>query len=341
MHFPLHVLADWINASVSGTIEKSISTFAPLDKGSEGSIGFLANMKYENQLYNTKCGAVIVSSKFVPQKPVSTTLLFVEDPYASFALLLRKYQEFIKGSFTPYRSANCSVHESAEVHEETVLSAFVVISGGAKIAKEVSLGAGVFIGKNVQIGEGTQIFAGAKILDNCIVGKNCVLQSGAIIGSDGFGFAPNKEGVFEEIPQLGNVVLEDNVHIGANTTIDRATLGTTLISKGVKLDNLVQIGHNVEIGENTVIAAQVGIAGSAKIGKNCMIAGQAGIVGHIQIADNTKIAAKTGINSSIRESGKTVSGIPHMAYMDDMKSKAYFKKLPQIVKRIEDLERKQ
>jgi UDP-3-O-[3-hydroxymyristoyl] glucosamine N-acyltransferase len=303
-----------------------VSTVARIEQGKRGSLCFLANPKYENYLYTTKASIVLVNKSLTPSKPVEATMVQVDDAYQAIASLLELFNT-MKDSKKRGRSWRASVAWSAKRGKGAWIGA------GASVGKKSVIGTGaqihpqVFIGDYVSIGENSVIFPGVRIYNGCKIGNNCIIHSNVVIGSDGFGFAPTPDGSYKKIPQTGNVVIEDDVEIGSNTTIDRATMGSTIIRKGVKLDNLIQIAHNVEIGENTVIAALAGVAGSARIGKNCQIGGQVGIAGHISIADNTKIGAQAGIMSSVKREGEVLLGSPAIDAREFMKAYAIFKKL--------------
>jgi UDP-3-O-[3-hydroxymyristoyl] glucosamine N-acyltransferase len=297
----------------------------------------LSNPKYTHHIYDCKSSVVIVGNDFEAEKPVSATLIRVEKPYESFALLLRKYEEF-KNQKTGIEEP-VFIAKTAVVGDDNYIGAFVRIGENTKIGSGVKIYPNVSIGDNVIIEDGSTLYAGVSIYDDCKIGKSCTIHSGTVVGGDGFGFAPNSENNYEKIPQIGNVVLEDHVELGSNCCIDRATMGSTILRKGVKLDNLVQIAHNVEIGENTVIVSQTGVAGSTKIGKNCMIGGQVGIIGHLVIADNTKIAAQSGIGQSIKKPGSIVQGSPAFDIMPYKKSYVGFKNLPDIMRKINSLEK--
>lgn len=311
MKFSVEQIAQILEGEVEGEGGVLIDHFAKIEEGKPGGISFLANSKYEPYIYSTESSAVIVSKEFAPKNAVKTNLIRVKDPYLSVSKLMTAYQQMKKVKKTGL-SPKAEIHETAVTGEEVYIEPMVFVGEQAVIGDRVSIFAGAYIGQRVKIGRNTVIHAGAKIMEDCVVGDNCIIHPGAVIGSEGFGFAPDENGIYQDIPQLGNVVLGDNVSIGANTTIDRATMGSTRIAGGVKLDNLVQIGHNVEIGENTVIASQTGISGSTKIGKNCMIAGQVGFAGHLRIADGTRIGAKSGVAKSIEEPWGTYSGHPLM-----------------------------
>jgi len=337
MIFTAEQIAQLLNGTIEGNKEASVNSFAKIEEGHENALSFLANPKYTEHIYSCQSSVVIVGNDFVAKKPVSTTLIKVEKPYESFALLMRKYEEFKNqksGTEEPVFIA-----KSATIGEEIYIGAFARIGENVKIGNRVKIYPNVSVGDNVTIGDGSVLFSGVSVYDDCLIGKNCTVHSGTVVGGDGFGFAPNSENNYEKIPQIGNVVLEDHVEIGSNCCIDRATMGSTILRKGVKLDNLVQIAHNVEIGENTVIVSQTGVAGSTKIGKNCMIAGQVGIIGHLVIADGTKIAAQSGIGQSIKKPGTVVQGSPAFDIMPYKKSYVGFKNLPELMMKISTLEK--
>lgn len=325
-------LAEMINATIEGDPEVIISAPAKIEEAGPGTITFLGNLAYEHHLYDTGATAVLVSREFQPKAPVTPTLLRVDDVYSTVSQLLSVYQQSESDQTNRAISANASVDESAKLAEEVRVGKFSIVSEGAEIGKGSVILDQVYVGPNVKIGENCTIYPGVRILRDCVIGNDCILHSNVVIGGDGFGFAPDPEtGRYNKVPQIGNVVIHDRVEIGASTTIDRATMGSTVIRDGVKLDNLIQIAHNVEVGENTVIAAMAGIAGSAKIGANCRIGGQVGISGHCTIADNVQIQAQAGISNSIRQKGATLGGSPHMKFSDYMRSSAVFRRLPQVI----------
>ncbi|MBD1262483.1 UDP-3-O-(3-hydroxymyristoyl)glucosamine N-acyltransferase [Maribacter polysiphoniae] len=337
MVFTAGQIAGILEGEVEGNPDISVHKLAKIEEGEIGSLTFLANPKYTSHIYTTKASVTIVNKDFVPEQHIETTMIKVDDAYESFSKLLQYYNEVKNnkvGIESPVFKADDAVYG-----DNFYLGAFAYIGNKVIIGNNVKIYPNVFIGDNVRIDDNVTIFAGARIYSETVIGKNCMIHSGAIIGADGFGYSPNKNGEFIRVPQTGNVVLEDNVDVGAGTTIDRATLGSTLIRKGVKLDNQIQIAHNVEIGKNTVIAAQTGIAGSAKIGENCMIGGQVGIVGHITIGNNVKIQAQSGIGRNIKDN-EVLQGSPALTYGDFNKSYVHFKNLPKIVKKIEKLEKK-
>jgi UDP-3-O-[3-hydroxymyristoyl] glucosamine N-acyltransferase len=303
-----------------------------------GTLSFLSNPKYHHHIYTTAASVVLVGKDFNPLGPVPCTMIRVDDPYRALSKLLALIEK------RPDRTGIESpvfVHENAVIGSGVYIGAFSYISKGAKIGDNVKIFPQVYISEDVVIGNDTWIYAGVRIHNNCIIGHHCIIHSGVVIGGDGFGFAPVSGSDFTKIPQIGNVVIEDNVEIGSNTTIDRATIGSTIIRRGVKLDNLIQVAHNVEIGENTVIAAQTGISGSTKIGGNCMIGGQVGMIGHITIADGTKIAAQSGLPQSITREGSAVAGSPAFDVIPFHRASIIFRKLPEIVDRITRLEDQQ
>ena len=298
---------------------------------------FLANSKYTQFIYTTQASIVVVSNDFTPSQPIAATLIRVEDPYQSFAKLLEMFNSMTASKKEV--SSQAFIASSARTGKDLSIGAFSFIGENVLLGDNVSVFPQVYIGDNVKIGNNCTFYPGVKIYHDCIIGNDCTLHSGVIIGSDGFGFAPSNNNNYQKIPQVGNVILEDHVEIGSNTTVDRATLGSTFIRKGVKLDNLIQVAHNVEIGENTVIAAQTGISGSTKIGRNCMIAGQVGIIGHITIADNVKIGAQSGIGGSITQDGAIVLGSPAIDVKKTRRNYIHLSNLDEIVKRINHLEK--
>lgn len=336
MEFTASQIAGILEGEVEGNPEIAVHKLARIEEGEKGSLTFLANPKYTHHIYSTAASITIVNKDFVPEQALTTTLIKVEDAYKSFSKLLEYYNQ-VKFNKTGVESP-VYLSETASYGEEFYMGAFSYLGSNVKIGNSVKIFPNVYIGDNVRIGDNVIVFAGAKIYSETIIGNNCVIHSGAILGADGFGFAPNANGEYSKIPQTGNVILEDNVDVGAGTTIDRATLGSTILRKGVKLDNQIQIAHNVEIGENTVIAAQTGIAGSTKIGRNCMIGGQVGIVGHIIIGNRVKIQAQSGIGRNIKDD-EVLQGSPALNYGDFNKSYVHFKNLTRIVNRISDLEK--
>jgi UDP-3-O-[3-hydroxymyristoyl] glucosamine N-acyltransferase len=337
MEFTLKQVADILQGIVEGNPDDKVWTLSKIEEGSLGSVSFLANPQYTPHLYTTKATAVIVANDFKPEKDFNCSLIRVADPYKAFAMLLEAYNRFKndkKGIEQPSFVANDVV-----LSNDVYVGAFAYIGSGAKIGSNVKIYPHAFIGNDVIIGNNSVIHSGVKIYAGMIIGNNCIIHAGTVIGSDGFGFAPNQGEAFKKVPQIGNVIIEDEVEIGANTCIDRATLGSTLIKKGVKLDNLIQIAHNVEIGENTVIAGQSAIAGSTKLGKNIMIAGQVGIIGHLKIADDVKIAGQSGVGHSVAKEGEVLQGSPAFGIMDYQKSYVMFRKLPKLNARIDAIEK--
>jgi UDP-3-O-[3-hydroxymyristoyl] glucosamine N-acyltransferase len=332
MNFTAGHIADQINGTVVGDRDIDIFNISKIEEGSKGSLTFLANPKYTEFIYTTKASAAIVSIDFEPTEKIELTLIKVKDPYSSFTTILELFDKDL--SKRKGISQLTDVNKSSKISDSSFIGSFSSVGENSIIGEKCIIENQVFIGNNVEIGNGCIIYPGVKILDDTIIGQNCIIHSSTTIGSDGFGFAPNDDGSYKKIPQTGNVVIGDNVEIGSNSTIDRATLGSTIISNGVKLDNQIQVAHNVEIGENTAIAAQSGVAGSTKIGKNCMIGGQVGIIGHIKIGDNVKIQAQAGVTSNI-ESNSRVTGTPAISYMNYNKSYVHFKNLPEIVKKID------
>jgi UDP-3-O-[3-hydroxymyristoyl] glucosamine N-acyltransferase len=339
MEFSAEQIASILEGKITGNPEVSVKGLAKIEEGKEGTLSFLSNPKYEEFIYTTGASICIVNNSFKPSKsiPETLTLIAVEDAYSCFAKLLEFYDQMRKKQ--PKIETPSFISESASVGKDIYVGAFSYIGEGSKIGDNVVIYPNVYIGENVTIGSNTTLHPGATIYTDCVIGDNCTIHAGTIIGADGFGFAPNENGEFSKIPQIGNVIIEDNVEIGSNCTIDRATMGSTIIRKGVKLDNLIQIAHNVDIGKNTVMAAQVGVAGSAKIGENVMIGGQAGISGHLHIANGTKIVAQSGIPSTVRKAD-TLMGSPGIPLEDFKKSYFGFRKLPQILTRLQDLENK-
>lgn len=337
MQFTAEQIATLLNGKVEGNPDVLVSHLAKIEEGSEGALSFLSNRKYEQYLYDTSSSIVIVNKDLVLQKPVNATLIRVEDAYTSFSELLKIYHA-MRLERTG-REEQVFVHESVKIGEGGYIGAFTYISKDVKIGNNVKIYPRVYIGDNVSIGDNTILFPGVTVYYDCQIGSNVIIHSGAVIGSDGFGFAPQPDGSYEKIPQIGNVILEDNVEVGSNTVIDRATMGSTIIRKGVKLDNLIQIAHNAEIGSNTVIAAQTGVSGSTKVGKQVVLGGQVGVVGHITIADGTQVQAQSGINRSIVDKNKKWGGSPVAPYTSQLRSQVVYTRLPELEKRILELEK--
>ncbi|OJU35098.1 MAG: UDP-3-O-(3-hydroxymyristoyl)glucosamine N-acyltransferase [Bacteroidales bacterium 45-6] len=333
--FSAKQIAEVLHGEIVGDPTVQVSDFSKIEEGRLGTLTFLSNPKYEHFIYETKASIVLVNSDFIPSKPVSATLIKVFNAYASLAILLD-----IVNSSKPQKlgvEEPSFISPSAKTGKDIYVGAFAYIGQNAIIGDKAKIYPQAYVGDNVEVGEGTIIYPGVKIYEGCKIGKNCILHAGAVIGSDGFGFAP-ENGEFKKIPQLGIVLIEDNVEIGANTTIDRAVMNETRIGKGVKLDNLIQIAHNVQVGENTVMASQVGISGSTKVGQNCMLGGQVGLGGHITIGDNTNIGAQSGIISNI-ESGVNIIGSPAIPVKNFFRSSAVFAKLPDIYRQINQLQK--
>ncbi|MBC7523365.1 MAG: UDP-3-O-(3-hydroxymyristoyl)glucosamine N-acyltransferase [Flavobacterium sp.] len=332
MKFTAQQIADILEGEVVGNPNASVSKLSKIEEGTSGSLTFLSNPKYQNFASTTDASIIIVNTTFESDQPVKATLIKVEDAYKAFSKLLEYYNQI--------KLMKSGIEQPSVISEDVVYGENLYLGSFSYIGKNVTIGNNVkiypncFIGDNVSIGDNCVFFAGVKIYSETEVGSNCIFHSGVILGSDGFGYAPLEDGTYSKIPQIGNVIIENDVEIGACTTIDRATLGSTIIRKGVKLDNQIQVAHNVEIGENTVIASQTGIAGSSKIGKNCMIGGQVGIIGHLTIGNNVKIQAQSGIAKNIKD-GETVQGTPAFNYSDFGKSYVHFRNLPKIVSEIE------
>jgi UDP-3-O-[3-hydroxymyristoyl] glucosamine N-acyltransferase len=337
MKFTAQQIATQLEGTVEGDPNAEVFQLSKIEEAQKGSLTFLSNPKYTPFIYKTQASVTIVNQDFIAEDDLSTTLVRVNNAYDSFTILLDHYNKAKTTKSGIAKSAE--IDPSVKMGKNCFVGNMTCIQEDAEIGDDVKIYPQVYIGSNVTIGAGTIVFAGAKILEDSIVGDNCVIHSGTVIGSDGFGFAPQKNGNYKKIPQTGIVVLGDRVEVGSNSTIDRATLGVTSIGNGVKLDNQIQIAHNVEIGENTVIAAQTGIAGSSKIGKNCVIGGQVGIVGHINIGDNVKIQGQSGVISSIKDNA-VIQGTPAFSYNDYNKSYVYFKNLPNIVKEINRIVKK-
>jgi UDP-3-O-[3-hydroxymyristoyl] glucosamine N-acyltransferase len=341
MEFTIEQIAAMLGGQVQGNKLAKINMLAKIQDAKPGQIAFLSNPKYEQYIYSTQASAVIVKKDFVPKKELQTTLILVEDAYSSFTVLLEEYHKMISFQKVGVEEP-CFLGNGSTCGSNIYRGAFSYIGSNVKIGDNVKIHPNTFIGDNCTIGNNTILHAGVKIYADSKIGSNCVIHAGSVVGSDGFGFAPQADGTYKTIPQLGNVVIEDNVVIGANTVIDCATLfgDSTTIRKGVKLDNLIQVAHNVEIGKNTVMAAQSGVSGSTKIGENCIIAGQVGIAGHLIIANKTGIGAQAGISKSIEEEGEKIMGSPAYDVKDYFKSYAVFKKLPELNLRLRELEEK-
>lgn len=338
MQFSAAQIALIISGTLEGTADAMVDSFGKIEEAKTGQLAFLANPKYEDFLYSTKASIIIVNQSLQLRQPITATLIRVPDAYSAFATLLDKYQQIRTQQLSGIQQP-VYIDQSAKMGEEVFIGAFAYLGENIVIGKGVKIFPNCYLGNNVTVGDNTIIHAGVKIYHECVIGKNVVIHAGTVIGSDGFGYAPQQDGSLKKVPQIGNVVIEDAVEIGANTTIDRATIGSTLIRSGAKLDNLLQIAHNVEVGNNSVIAAQSGVSGSTKIGRNVMIGGQAGIVGHIQIADGSKINAQSGVSKSIKSPNTAVTGSPAYDYTAALRSQAITRNLPQLEKRIIELEK--
>ncbi len=336
MTFPVSQIALIVNGKVEGDPNATVDSFGKIEEAKQGQLSFLANPKYEEFLYTTKASVLIINEAYELRQPVATTLIRVPDAYTAFATLLSKYQEIMQQQLSGVQEPSY-ISKTASYGKQVFIGAFAYLGEKVKIGDNTKIYPQVYIGNNVIIGDNCIIHPGVRIYHDCIVGNHVTIHAGTIIGSDGFGFAPQADGSFKKVPQIGNVMIEDHVEIGSNTTIDRATIGSTIIRSGAKLDNLIQIAHNVEIGNSSVIAAQAGISGSTKIGKGVMIGGQAGIVGHIQLGDGAKVNAQSGVSKSI-DPGKAVTGSPAHDYTSALRSQAVTRKLPELEKRVKELE---
>jgi len=336
MTFPASQIGLIINGKIEGDPNATVNSFGKIEDAGENQLTFLANPKYEDFLYSTKASIVILNETYELKQPVKTTLIRVPDSYAAFATLLARYQEIIQQQLTGIQQP-VYIAKTASYGDNVFIGAFAYLGENVKVGDNTKIYPNAFVGDNVTIGDNCIIHPGVKIYHDCVLGNHVIIHGGTIIGSDGFGYAPLADGSFKKIPQIGNVKIEDHVEIGANTTIDRATIGSTTIKAGAKLDNLIQVGHNAEIGNSTVIAAQAGISGSTKIGNGVMIGGQAGIVGHIQLGDGAKVNAQSGVSKSI-EPGKAVTGSPAYDYTSALRSQAITRKLPELEKRVKELE---
>lgn len=337
MEFTAATIAGFLNGEIEGNPEIKVNTVAKIEEGHNGALSFLANPKYEHYIYTTQSSIVLVNKTFVPSSKIETTLIRVDDAYEAFASLLRLVDQSRPRKKGIHPTA--IIEPTATVGSDVYVGPYAYIGDNCVISDGCSVYPHVYIGDNTRLGKNCSVNPGVKIYHDCVIGDDCTIHAGSVIGGDGFGFAPQSDSEYMKIPQLGNVVIEDQVEIGANVTIDRATMGSTVIRKGVKLDNLIQIGHNVEIGENTVMAAQTGIAGSTKIGKNCMFGGQVGITGHVKIPGGTKIGAQTGILGDIKEENAVLLGTPSMDLKKFLRSFAVFKKLPEIQAQLSSIQK--
>lgn len=337
MKFITSQIAAMLGGVVEGDNNAEVWKLCKIEEGEAGGLSFLANAKYSNYIYETKATAVIVSKAFVPERPIAATLIRVDDPYLAFATLLKKYNEMQldKKGVDPL----AFISPSATIGKDCYIGPFAFIGENARIGDGAKIYPQTYVGDNSQVGEGSTLFAGVRVYQNIVIGSRCILHSGVVVGADGFGFAPTADGSYQKIDQIGNVIIEDDVEIGANTTIDRATLGSTIIHSGVKLDNLCQIAHNVVVGSNTVMASQSGIAGSGKVGNHCVIAGQVGIVGHIEVGNNVTIAAQSGVTRSFPDN-VTILGSPATDAVKQRKTYVLERNLDQLYKRVDELEKK-
>jgi len=338
MEFSAGQIAQFLNGVVVGNPEIKVSGLSKIEHGEEGTLSFLANPKYTEFIYTTKASIVIVNTSFIPEQEIAATMVKVDDAYGAFAKLLEIYDQYRKSGLVGISSL-AFIHPTAKVGEDVYIGEFTVISANAVVGNGAKIYPQVFLGEGAKVGEETTLNPGVKIYHACVIGNRCILHAGVVIGSDGFGFA-QQDGVSHKVPQIGNVILEDDIEIGSNTTIDRATLGSTIIKKGVKLDNLVQIAHNVIIGEHTVMAAQSGISGSTTIGRFCQLGGQVGITGHLTVPDNVKLAGQSAISNSLTKEGALLMGSPAFDISDYRRSYVGFRKLPDIMKRLDVLEKK-
>jgi UDP-3-O-[3-hydroxymyristoyl] glucosamine N-acyltransferase len=338
MEFTAQQIADFLKGEIQGDPSVKVSDFSKIEEGKPGTLSFLSNPKYSSFIYESEASIILINKDFVPEREVAATLILVQDAYQSLAKLMT-LSEQNKPALTGI-SPLAYVSPSAVIGENVYIAPFVFIGDQVIIGKNCSIHANCSIEDNTQIADDVTLYAGVSIYNSCVIGNRCIIHSGVIIGSDGFGFAPTDDGSYKKIPQIGNVVIEDDVEIGANTTVDRATLGSTIIRRGVKIDNLIQIAHNVEVGENTVIAAQTGISGSTKIGRQCVLAGQVGIAGHIHIADGTILGAQTGVPNTIKIPNQAWQGYPAVPVMTFRKSTVVYKNLPELQKLIYEMKRK-
>jgi UDP-3-O-[3-hydroxymyristoyl] glucosamine N-acyltransferase len=337
MEFTASAIAGFLKGEIDGNPNVKVNTIAKIEEGHEGALSFLANPKYEHYIYTTESSVVLVNKDFVPSGKIRATLIKVNNAYEAFASLLTLVEQ-AKPKKRGIHSTTV-IESSAKIGSDVYIGAYTYIGENCIIGDGCSIFPQVYIGDNSKIGNNCIIHPGVKIYHECLIGAGCTFHSGTVIGSDGFGFAPQSESEFKKIPQIGNVIIEDNVEIGANVAIDRATMGSTIIRKGVKLDNLVQIGHNAEIGENTVMAGQAGVAGSSKVGKNCMLAGQVGIAGHLKVADGAKIGGQAGVSKDVKEENSVLFGSPAFELRQYQRSYVVFRKLPELKSKIDSIEK--
>ena len=338
MEFTAQQIADFLGGEIQGDPSIKVSDFSKIEEGRPGTLSFLSNPKYSQYIYDSQASVILVNKDFQPEREIQSTLIRVDDAYQSLAKLLSMVDQ-AKPKKTGISSL-AYISSSAVIGENAYIAPFVYIGDNVTIGKNVSLHPHSCVEDGAKIGENVILFSGVKVYYNCVIGNNCTLHSGSVIGSDGFGFAPTEDGSYKKIPQMGNVVLEDNIEIGANSVVDRATLGSTIIRQGVKIDNLVQIAHNVEVGNNTVIAAQTGISGSTKLGKQCILAGQVGIAGHLHIADGTIFGAQSGVPNSVKKPNQTLQGYPAVPVMTFHRASVVYKNLPEMQKTVYALEKK-
>ena len=341
MQFTAKQISEFINGAIDGDASVQVGELSKIENGKTGSLCFLSNPKYESYVYTTQASVVIVSRDFVPSQPVLSTLIRVADPYSAFSMLLEKYNEALnQANVRTGIEQPCFIHPTAKIGANTYIAAFSYIAENVEIGDNCKILAQVYVGADSTVGNGTTLYPGVKVYERSVIGSRVIIHANTVIGSDGFGFAPQKDGTYSKIAQIGNVIIEDDVEIGSNTSIDRATMGSTFIRKGVKLDNLIQIAHNVDVGEHSVVAAQTGISGSTKLGEKSVIGGQVGIAGHLSLAKGTQVGAQAGINFKITEENKQWHGSPAQPLRDWMRASVIFKQLPSVEKRIAALEAK-
>ena len=338
MQLTAHQIGILLEGTVVGDPEVTVNQLSKIEEAQEGSLSFFANTRYEQYLYSSRASVIIVNEDFIPAQAIQATLIRVKNAYSAFSVLLEKYDKITKLNKSGIEEPSF-IHPTAQIGKDVFIGAFAYIGANVKVGDGSKIYPNTYLADNVSVGNNVTLYAGVKVYFNCIIGDNTIIHSGAIIGGDGFGFVAGGNGLYSKVSQIGNVIIEENVEIGSNTTIDRATMGSTIIRKGVKLDNLIQIAHNVEIGANTVIAAQTGVSGSTKIGENCVIGGQVGIVGHISIANGTNIGAKSGVNNSIKDENMSWNGVPLSPYRESLKVQVVTKRLPELEKKIEELEK--